>query len=204
MSHPAAILPNFGTTRLRAFAGCRLVWLGDRWGVKLLEQQRQVQYTALCRKPTMDLKLLWSAPIPLIECREDAGQIYKIDLEAVPSVTGVYMFMRVYGKSKCPLYIGRAGGRWGRSPRSTVRAYRRNQSRLGSNPGQSDLWSSGAGVPGQTKQFPEFRDRRNNFQMPHPSLACKKAAPGLRRSRMTAQPVRLPRVATALAPVSAA
>jgi hypothetical protein len=53
-------------------------------------------------------------------------------------------------------------------------------------------------------QSREFRDRRNNFQMPHPSLACKKAAAGLRRSRMTARPVRLPRVATALAPVSAA
>jgi hypothetical protein len=57
----------------------------------------------------MELKLVWSKPIPLIQCRADVSRIYDVNLEAVPPVAGLYMFMRAFGRNKSPLYIGRAG-----------------------------------------------------------------------------------------------
>lgn len=57
----------------------------------------------------MSLKItaIWSKPIPLKLARY--GAIYELpDLAKIPQTAGVYVFGRQFGKSRTPLYIGKA------------------------------------------------------------------------------------------------
>lgn len=56
----------------------------------------------------MHLKLIWHKPLKMNEPRADRNLIYEVDLKRVPSVAGVYIFMRTFGKQMNPLYIGKA------------------------------------------------------------------------------------------------
>lgn len=53
----------------------------------------------------MKLKLDWNKPVPLRSC---SNGYYQLDLEAVPSSPGIYIFARRWGKSYEALYIGRS------------------------------------------------------------------------------------------------
>lgn len=59
----------------------------------------------------MDISLDWLGPIDLQDAVDD-GLIYSLptqEIEAIPTVPGVYVFARVHGRAVSPLYIGKAG-----------------------------------------------------------------------------------------------
>jgi hypothetical protein len=53
----------------------------------------------------MELNVSWHPPLSLTRCEE---QIYTIDLDSIPEGPGVYVFMRVFGRNRYPLYVGKA------------------------------------------------------------------------------------------------
>lgn len=53
----------------------------------------------------MKIEAAWSKPIPL--AKDQSGKlIYTLDLKALPTVPGVYIFGRRHGSTVVPIYIG--------------------------------------------------------------------------------------------------
>lgn len=53
----------------------------------------------------MQIEAAWAKPIDLKRCKP-GGLIYELDLEALPSDPGVYVFFRTHGSKVTPIYIG--------------------------------------------------------------------------------------------------
>jgi hypothetical protein len=53
----------------------------------------------------MEISAKWSKPITLKDGNSD-GLIFKLDLDAIPSEPGVYIFARCYSSKVEPIYIG--------------------------------------------------------------------------------------------------
>jgi hypothetical protein len=53
----------------------------------------------------MQIDAKWSKPIPLKD-GSSAGLIFQLDLEAIPTKPGVYVFARSYSDKVQPIYIG--------------------------------------------------------------------------------------------------
>jgi hypothetical protein len=56
----------------------------------------------------MDLRITWHYPVKLKKSRSDSLSIYELDLEKAPAQPGVYVFMRRFGRTLNPLYVGKA------------------------------------------------------------------------------------------------
>jgi len=60
----------------------------------------------------MDLKIEWEKPVPLRKAPRKARKrslyIYKVDLEVLPAVPGIYIFARRWSKSYEALYVGQS------------------------------------------------------------------------------------------------
>ncbi len=56
----------------------------------------------------MDLRVTWHNPVRLRKPRADSTLIYDLDLSKAPAKPGVYIYMRKFGKSLSPLYVGKA------------------------------------------------------------------------------------------------
>jgi hypothetical protein len=59
----------------------------------------------------MELSIQWHNPIVLGDGRKE-NLVYSIeesDWEKIPKTPGIYVFFRLHGKSRTPLYIGQAG-----------------------------------------------------------------------------------------------
>ncbi len=55
----------------------------------------------------MELDLFWHRPLSLQNGYQE-NLIYTVRADKIPSVPGIYIFARKYGKSMEPLYVGRA------------------------------------------------------------------------------------------------
>ena len=56
----------------------------------------------------MHLNVKWHKPMKLRKCKDTSTSIYELDLQNVPTTSGVYVFVRKFGKDLKPLYIGKA------------------------------------------------------------------------------------------------
>lgn len=54
----------------------------------------------------MDIQLYWHKPLNLYD-GSDSNLIYDINLDAVPTSAGIYLFAREYGQSVSILYVGK-------------------------------------------------------------------------------------------------
>ena len=55
----------------------------------------------------MDLNLAWHGSLPLTDDSKNNG-VYAADLNAIPETPGIYVFLRVHGKTAECLYVGKA------------------------------------------------------------------------------------------------
>lgn len=55
----------------------------------------------------MDLHLEWHSPLPLKDDSANNG-VYAVNLERIPKAAGIYIFLRVHGKTAECLYVGKA------------------------------------------------------------------------------------------------
>ena len=60
----------------------------------------------------MNLEIEWEKPVPLRKAprkaRKGSLYIYKVDLEVLPAVPGIYVFARRWGRSYEALYVGQS------------------------------------------------------------------------------------------------
>jgi hypothetical protein len=55
----------------------------------------------------MELALQWYKPLPL-KIDNDGGGIYTVSLDNIPTVPGIYFFLRTHGNKSEVLYVGKA------------------------------------------------------------------------------------------------
>ena len=63
----------------------------------------------------MDLQLKWHKPLSLRDNSANNG-IYTIDLDCLPDAPGIYIFLRVHGRTHEALYVGKANSLCTRVP----------------------------------------------------------------------------------------
>ncbi|MBZ5607489.1 MAG: hypothetical protein LAP38_04475 [Acidobacteriia bacterium] len=86
-------------------------------GQRILFGRKRLPAAARCLLPAilllvMDFSLEWGDPLPLAQSQ--ANGIYEVNLDAIPTGPGIYIFFRAFGDAAEALYVGKAGGLRGR------------------------------------------------------------------------------------------